>query len=66
MKTFHAKIGWKWMRKREIKMIIPFLSFPTRNRKFQKNTKKIQKIYKYHCGFITSQNRLEMAKKERK
>ena len=66
MNSFQAKIGWKWMRKREIKMIIPFLSFPTRNRKLQKNTKKIQKIYKYHCGFITSQNRLEKAKKERK
>ena len=44
MNSFQAKIGWKWMRKREIKMIVPFLSYPTRNRKFQKNSKKIQKI----------------------
>ena len=66
MNSFQAKIGWKWMRKREIKMIVPFLSYPTLNIKFQKNRKKIQKIKKYHCGFITSQNRLEKAKKERK
>ena len=30
-----------------------------RNRKFQKNSLKIQKIKKYHCGFISSQNRQE-------
>ena len=44
MNSFQAKIGWKWMRKREIKMIVPFLLYPTRNRKFQKNSIKIQKI----------------------
>ena len=32
MKSFQAKIDWKWMRKREIKMIVPFHSYPTRNR----------------------------------
>ena len=66
MNSFLAKIGWKRMRKREIKIIVPFLSYPTRNRKFQKNRKKIPKIIKYHCGFITSPNRLEKAEKERK
>ena len=66
MNTFLAKIGWKRKRKREIKIIVPFISYPTRNRKFQKNKKKIQKNNKYHCGFITSQNRLEKAEKERK
>ena len=40
MNTFLAKIGWKRMRKREIKTIVSFLSYPTRNRKFQKNRKK--------------------------
>ena len=37
-----------------------------RNRKFQKNNKKIQKNKKYHYEFISSQNRLEEAEKERK
>ena len=42
MNTFLAKIGWKRMRKREIKTIVSFISYPTRNRKFQKNRKKIK------------------------
>ena len=41
-------------------------SYPTRNRKFQKNSKKIQKIRKHHLNFFPSQNRLEKAEKERK
>ena len=44
----------------------PFCSYPTRNRKSQKNNKKIQKIEKYHYGFIPSPNRLGNAEKERK
>ena len=36
-----------------------------RNRKFQKNIKKIQKIKKYHYGVISSQNRLEKAQREK-
>ena len=36
-----------------------------RNRKFQKNSKKIQKIKKYHYGVISSQNRLEKAQREK-
>ena len=30
MNSFQAKIGWKKMRKREIKIIVPFCSVPTR------------------------------------
>ena len=56
MNSFQAKIGWKRMRKREIKIIVPFCSYPMRNGKFQKNNKKIKN---YHCGFISSQNILE-------
>ena len=41
-------------------------SYPTRNREFQKNSKKIQKIKKYHYCFISSQNKLVKAKKEGK
>ena len=43
--------------------MLPFRSYPRRERKFQKNGKKIQK---YQCGFIISQNRFEKAGKERK
>ena len=44
MNSFQAKIGWKRMKKTEIKIFVPFRSYPTRNRKFQKNRKKIPKI----------------------
>ena len=55
-----AKIGLKRPRKRENNNYrsVPFRSYPTLNRKFQKNSKKIQKIKKYNYGFILSQNRL--------
>ena len=36
-----------------------------RNRKFQKNSKKIQKIKKYHYGVTSSQNRMEKAQREK-
>ena len=68
MDSYQVKIGWKRMRKNENKTYrsVPFRSYPTRNRKFQKNSKKIQKIKKYHYGFISIQNRLEKNEKERK
>ena len=45
MASFQAKIGWKRLRKREIiKIIVPFLSYPTYNRKFQQNRKKFKKL----------------------
>ena len=53
------------MRKREIKITVPFRSCPTRVIKFQKNSAKIQKIKKYHYGVISSQNRLEKAQGEK-
>ena len=67
MASFQAKIGWKTQRKKENKNChsISFRSYPTRNRKFQKNSKKIQEIKKYHYDFISSQNWLENAEKER-
>ena len=61
--SFQAKVSWKSPRKGEKKN---FRFYPTRNRKFQKNSKKIQKIKKYHYGFILSQNRLEKAEKDEK
>ena len=62
MAFFQAKIGLKRPRKRENNNYrsVPFRSYPTRKRKFQKNSKKIQK---YHYGIISSQNRLENAEK---
>ena len=62
MASFQVKIGWKGQEREKIKIVVPFCSDPTRNRKFQKNSQKIQKC---HYGFISSQNRLEKAEKER-
>ena len=68
MTFFQAKIGWKRLRKRENKNYrsVPFRSYPTGQRKLDKNSKKIQKIQKYHCGFISGQNLLKKAEKEGK
>ena len=41
-------------------------SYPTRNREFLKNRKKIQKIKNHYYGFFSSQNRLGKTGKERK
>ena len=67
MASFQAKIGWKRMRKRENKNYrsVPFRSYTTQNRKFQRNNNKFQKVKKDHYGF-SSQNRLDNAEKERK
>ena len=55
MASFQAKIGWKRLRKEENKTIASFRPYPNRNRKFQKNSKTIQKIKKHLYGFISSQ-----------
>ena len=60
MDLFQAKTGWRSMRKRENKN---YRSVSTRL--LIENSKNIQKINKYHCGFISSQNRLEKAEKEK-
>ena len=51
MASFQAKKGWKTQRERETKncRFVLFHSSPTCNRKFQKNSKKIQK---YHYGIF--------------
>ena len=43
MALFQAKIVWKGQEREKIKIIVSFRSYLTRNRKFQKNSKKIQK-----------------------
>ena len=63
MASFQTKIGWK---RENIKSIVLFCSYLTRNRKFQKNNKKIRKNKKYRYGFISNENRLEKDEKERK
>ena len=65
MAPFPAKIGWQRMRNRENKNFHS-VPFPTRNRNFQKNSQKIQKIKKYHYGSISSQNMLAKDEKQRK
>ena len=59
MNSFQAKIGWRKMRKREIKIIVPFRSIPTRCviENSKQIAKKLKKIKKYHCGYISSKNR---------
>ena len=44
MALFQYKIGWKIIRQRENKNYRSFHPYPPQNRKFQKNSKKIQKI----------------------
>ena len=50
----------------KIQIIVSFRFYPMRNRKFQTNSKKIQKLIKYYCGFISSQNKGGNAEKGRK
>ena len=47
MVSFQSKIGWKRPRKKKIKIIVPFRSYPALNTKLKKNSKKIQKIKKH-------------------
>ena len=44
MASFHGKIGWKGQRKRENKKYRDVSFLPDGKRKFQKNSKKIQKF----------------------
>ena len=65
MASFQAKNGWKITRWRKKKFYRsgPFRSYTTRNRKFQKNSKKIQKIKKYNYGFLSSKISLKRLRK---
>ena len=65
MGSFQAKIGWKMMRKRENKNCnsVPTLRIIENSKK---NSKKIEKIKIYHQGFISRQNMLENAEKQKK
>ena len=62
---FKSKQAGKCREIEKIKIVVPFRTNPMRNRKFQKTSKKIQKIKKYHYGVISSQNWLEKAQREK-
>ena len=66
MDSYQAKIGQKRMRKSENKNYrsVPFL--PDEKLKFPKEQQKNLGIKKYRYGFISIQNRLEEAEKNRK
>ena len=68
MTSFQTKISWKRRTKGENKnyRFVPFRSYPTGNRKFKKNSKKILKIKQYHYGSISGRNRSKEAEKGRK
>ena len=63
---YKPKLVGKRRESEKIKIIVPFRSYTTHNRKFQKTSKKIRKTKQYHYGFFSSQNRLEKAEKEKK
>ena len=63
MASFQANIGWKRTRKRENKNCLSVPFQPDGKYKIPEIEKKNLKIKKYHCGFISSQNRLEKVEK---
>ena len=67
MASFQGKTGWKRPRKREKKKL-SFRSVSTLRviENSKKIAKKILKIKKNHCAFISRKNRLEKAEKWRK
>ena len=68
MASFQAKIGWKGLERKKIKNIVSFRPYPTRNRKFLKNTETIEKIKKniIMALFQTEIGRKIMRQKENK
>ena len=63
---FRQKFVGKGRGRVKIKIIVPFRSCPTRNRKLKKKSKKIQEIKKRCYDFFSNQNKLEKADKGRK
>ena len=67
MASFQPKQVGKCREREKIKIIGPFRSYTTRNRKFPKNSKKIPKVKKKKPLWPHfKQNRFEKAEKERK
>ena len=57
MAFFKQKLVGKGRERDKIQISVSFRFYPMRFRKFQTNSKKIQKIVKYYHGFISSQNK---------
>ena len=69
MNSFQAKIGWKKMRKREIKIIVPFCYVPTRcvienSKEIAKKLKKLKNTIV--ASFQAKIGRKRLRKKENK
>ena len=52
MASFPAKIGWTWLKREKIKIIVLFCFYPKRNRKFQKNSEKKSKNQKIQLWLL--------------
>ena len=63
MNSFQAKIGWKKMRKREIKIIVPFRSLPTRC--VIENSKQVAKKFKKLKNTIVASFQAKIGRKGR-
>ena len=63
---FKPKQVGKGQEREKIKIIVPLRSYPTRIRKFQKNSKKIKKVKKYHYSFISSQKQVGKGREREK
>ena len=63
---FKLKQVGKGLEREKIKIIVSFRPYPTRNKKFQKTSNKIQKIKKYRYGIVLTKNRMENDETERK
>ena len=61
MNSFQAKIGWKKMRKREIKIIVPFHSVPTRY--VIENYKQIAKKFKKLKNTVVASFQVKIGRK---
>ena len=58
---FKPKKFGKGREREKIKIIVPFLSYPTRNRKFQKKLKRLKNTI---MALFQAKNRLEKVEKE--
>ena len=56
---FKQKLVGTGREKEKIQISVSFRSYQPRNGRFQTSSKKIQKIVKYYCGFISSRTKSE-------
>ena len=61
---FKPKQVGKGQEREKIKIIVPLRSYPTRIRKFQKNSKKLKKLKNTIIASFQAKNRLEKEGKE--